>query len=101
MDAAVVWGEVFGGVFGGDAALEGEAVDLDFVLGWEIDLRAVQGVAHGDLDLSADDVDAGDHFCDGVLDLDAGIDFDEVPLLAVEVDEELDGAGVFVVGNFS
>ena len=44
-----------------------------------------------------DDVDAGDFFGDGVLDLDARIDFDEVELVGVGIDQELDRAGVLVV----
>ena len=50
-----------------------------------------------DQDLRLDQVDAGDHFGDGVLDLDARVDFDEVELLGVDVVEEFDGAGVAVV----
>src|SRR5690606_9269267 len=53
-----------------------------------------------DLDLAANDVDAGDHFGDGVLDLDARVDFDEVPVVGVGVDQELDCTGVVVAGRF-
>ncbi len=42
-------------------------------------------------------VDAGDHFGDSVLDLNARIHFDEVPLARVDVVEKLDGAGVAIV----
>jgi len=38
-----------------------------------------------DEDLRLHEVDASDHFGDGVLDLNAGIDFDEVPLLRIHV----------------
>ena len=51
----------------------------------------------GDQDLRLDDVDAGDLFGDGVLDLNARIDFDEVELVRVAIDQELDRAGVLVV----
>lgn len=37
-----------------------------------------------DLDLSSDDVNPSDLLCDGVLDLDTGVDFDKVvPVLLV------------------
>ena len=51
-----------------------------------------------DENLRLHQVDAGDHFGDGVLDLDARVDFDEIPLLGIDVVEEFDGAGVAVVG---
>ena len=53
-------------------------------------------MALGDEDLRADEVDAGDALGDGVLDLDAGVHFDEEPFLGIHVVEELDGAGVVV-----
>ena len=43
-------------------------------------------------DLRAHDVDTGDHFGNGVLDLDAGVHLDEV-VVAFAVDEEFHGAG--------
>ena len=80
------------GVFGVDAALDGRAaVDDVFLL-------PRQRLAGGDANLPLDQVDAGDHFGDRMLDLDAGVDFDEVEL-AVLVDDEFDGAGVRVVGG--
>ena len=42
-----------------------------------------------------DEIDAGDHFGDGMLHLDAGIHLDEVEA-AVLVHQELDGAGVVI-----
>jgi hypothetical protein len=56
----------------------------------------VQRVALRDQDLGADEVEAGDDLGDGVLDLDARVHLDEEPLVAVEVVEELDRAGVVV-----
>ena len=52
--------------------------------------------ALGDEDLALDDVDAGDDFGDGVFDLEAGVDLDEVEGAGLGVDEEFDGAGVLV-----
>ncbi|KMU86024.1 hypothetical protein CIHG_03555 [Coccidioides immitis H538.4] len=92
LDLAGVGLEALCGIFGGDAALDGEASGGDAVLG---EAELLEGGAGGDLDLGGDDVDAGDLLGDGVLDLDAGFDLDEV--VAVElVDEELGGAGVAV-----
>src|SRR5690606_36540519 len=64
------------------------------------DIRLVvrQGLAGRDLDLPLDQVERGDGLGDGVLDLDAGIDLDEVEV-EVGVDEELTGAGVGVSGG--
>ena len=73
------------------------AVQRDLVLLREADFRAVQRVALRDLDLAAHDIDAGDHFGDRVLHLDARIHFDEEPLVAIDVDQELDRAGVVVL----
>ena len=43
------------------------------------------------------DVDAGDLFGDGVFDLHAGVDLDEIELAVVHIHQELDGAGAFVI----
>lgn len=92
LNAAGVRLEALGRVLGGDTALDGEPPGGDAVLG-EAELG--EGGAGGDLDLGGDDVDARDLLGDGVLDLDAGVDLDEVvPVLLV--DEELRGAGVAV-----
>ena len=52
----------------------------------EADLRVGQRHALGDQDLTANDVEAGDHLGDGVLDLDARVDLDEVELAGVGID---------------
>ncbi len=57
-----------------------------------------QLLARRDADLHLDEIDAGDHFGDGMLDLDARVDFDEVEVACL-VDDELDGAGVGVAGG--
>jgi len=46
--------------------------------------------------LLLEDVNAGDHFGDCVLHLDARVDLDEVELAAFRVRQELDGAGMSV-----
>ena len=54
----------------------------------------MQRVALGDQDLALDDVDAGDDFGDGVLDLDARVHLDEEELAAVQIEQEFDRAGI-------
>jgi len=53
-------------------------------------------LAHRNVELHADQVRAGYFFGDGVLDLDAGVHFEEVEF-AVAVEQEFDGAGVRVM----
>ena len=55
-----------------------------------------QALAGGDADAGLDDVDAGDHLGDAVLDLHARVHLHEVEA-AVAVEQELDGAGALVV----
>ena len=83
--------EVVVGVLGVDPALDRVAADRDVLLGER------EGLAGGDPDLLLDQVDPRDHLGDGVLDLDPGVDLDEVEIV-VGVDEELAGAGVDVAG---
>ncbi|GAB3648644.1 hypothetical protein GCM10028833_14950 [Glycomyces tarimensis] len=77
------------GVFAVDAELDGVAARLG-VLG------DVEGLAGGDAELLAHQVDAAGLLGDGVLDLEAGIHLEEGDG-AVGADEELDGAGAVVV----
>ncbi len=51
----------------------------------------------GDLDHLLHEIDAGDHFGDGVFDLDAGVDLDEIEFAAHLVVEIFDRAGAPVV----
>jgi hypothetical protein len=56
-------------------------------------LVVAEGFAGCDAELLAHEVDAGDRFGDGVLDLETGVDLEEEELAGVVVDEELDRAG--------
>ena len=67
--------------------------------GSEIIELGTKALACGDADLFANEIDAVDFFGYGVFDLDAGIHFEEVVVARV-IDEELHGAGVFVVDGF-
>ena len=49
-----------------------------------------------DQNLASHEIHAGDHFSHGVLDLDAGIDLDEIELAGLGIQQELDRAGVVV-----
>src|SRR5207237_6372289 len=91
--AAVIGDEMVLGVLGGDTALDGHAAGFDLVLLRNIQRRLVELVTFADEDLRLDQVDAGDHFGDGVLDLNARIDFDEVKISGINVEEEFHGSG--------
>jgi hypothetical protein len=95
LDASVVGHEFVFGILGGDAALEGETVARDVGLLRHADLGRMQRVALGDEDLGAHEIEAGDDLGDGMLNLDTRIHLDE-ELVAVEIVEEFDGAGVVV-----
>ena len=68
-------------------------VDANVLLPRHSALGGADPRAGGDADLRLDQVDPGHAFGDGVLDLNARIDFDEVELAGVRILEELDGAG--------
>ena len=79
-------------VFRVDAALDGMTPPADLLLG------EVQGEAGGDLDLAPDDVDAGHHLRDRVLDLEAGVDLQEIEA-AVRVQQEFHRPRIHVAGR--
>ncbi len=100
MDLAVVGNEIVGWIFGGDAALQREAMHRDVRLGGQVDLRAVQSEVLRDLDLAAHDIDASHHLGDGMLHLNAWIHFDEIPAAGVGIHQEFDSSSVSVSGGF-
>src|SRR3569833_859070 len=77
-------------MLGVDAALDGVAADFYFF--WQDVGEAFAGC---DAELGLDEVDAGDGFSDGMLDLYARVHLDEVEFL-VFIHEELNGAGVLI-----
>jgi hypothetical protein len=66
LNLASIRSKALRGVLGRDTALEGEASCRDVVLG---KTELLERGASSDLDLGGDDIDAGDFFGDGVLDL--------------------------------
>ena len=64
----------------------------------DVGLAEAERLARGDPDLRRDEVDAGQHLGDRVLDLDAAVDLDEVEV-ARAVDEELERPDVLVAGR--
>lgn len=97
LDLTGVRGEALGRILGGDTALDGETTSRDALL------RQAQLLERGtgsNLDLGGDDINTRDLFGDGVLDLDTGVDLDEVVAVLL-VDQELGGTSVAVVDGAS
>ena len=95
--AAVVGREVVFGILGRDPALQGMAVAANRLLRRHRSAAAADLHSLHDADLRLDQIDAGDDFGDGVLDLDARIDLDEVEIATLGIHQELDRAGAHVV----
>src|SRR5579872_2424032 len=82
--------KIVGGIFGIDAGLDRRSAMLDLLL------RERQLLARGDANLGFDQVDSGHHFAHRMLDLDAGIHFDEVLTIFGLIDDEFNGPCVCV-----
>ena len=95
-DGTSVGSKVFLGILGGNTALNGNATGANVLLD---QTNLVEGGAGSNAKLGLDDVHAGDLFRNGVLDLDAGIDLNEVGLHVGSIDQELDRTSVLVVGT--
>src|SRR3989441_1095454 len=85
VDTAGIGQEVVGGVLGGDAALHCEPTGAHHLLRADADLRRPQLISFADAQLRLDQVDASDLLGDGVLDLQARVDFDEIMARSVAV----------------
>ncbi len=59
-------------------------------------LGEAQALAVGDGDLLGDEIDADDLFGHRMLDLDAGIHFEEIETLSRDIDQEFDRAGAAI-----
>jgi hypothetical protein len=84
--------ESLSGVFSRDSTLDGETSSVDMLLG---KTELFEGDTSSNLDLGSNDIDTGNFLGNGVLDLDSGVDFDEIvsPLL---VDQEFGSTGISV-----
>lgn len=89
--------ETLRGVLGGDSALNSEAPSGDAILG---ESQLLKRRASGNLDLRCDNVDACNLLGNGVLNLDTGVDLDEVVAVLL-IDEELSRTSVAVVNRLS
>ena len=95
-DAAVVRHEVAVRILGRHPALHGDAADVDVVLRRDVDRGVVQPVAVGQENLAPHEIDAGHHFRDGMLDLDARVHLDEEKVAALDVEQKLHRAGIAI-----
>ncbi len=93
VDLAGEWGELHR-IFSVDAAFDGVPADLDIFL-----LESKRQPC-GAANLLLDDIDTGDHFGDGMLNLHAGVHFHEIEI-PVLIEQEFDGADAGVVDLFS
>ena len=91
-DHAGTWRKLFR-IFSVDAAFKTVPVELDVLL------FEREGVSVGEPDLLFNEIDAGHHFGDGMLDLDAGIHFHEEEVVIL-VEQELDSSDIPVVDRF-
>ena len=96
-DAAIVRNEIMLGIFGGDAALDRVAIEVNVGLQRHAGLGRTDHGAIEQMDLRLDDVDAGHFFGDGMLDLNAWVHFDEVEFVGVGIHQEFDGTGATII----
>jgi len=86
--------EVARRVLGVESQLDGGALQMD------VFLAQPQGFAPGDAQHGLDQIDAGDHLGDRMLDLDAGVHLDEEELAAGFVEQVFQGAGAPIAEAF-
>jgi len=87
--------KVSGRILGGNTALHGDAAGYNVLL---VETNLLERGATGNEEGGLHDVDSGDLLGDCVLDLHTRIDLHEI-VLAVFIDEELDGAGARVLAG--
>lgn len=88
--------EVSCGILSGDTTLDSKSSPVDVLLG---QTKLLEGYTSSNLNLSSDDVNTGDLFGNGVLDLDTRVDLNEVVAVLL-VDEEFGCTGVTVLDSF-
>ncbi len=62
----------------------------------EVGLLKRKALSCRDADLPVDEVEASDELGDGVLDLQAGVHFQEIELQSIRVDDEFNSTGVVI-----
>lgn len=92
-DATRAGAEIIKWIFGIDAAFNSVTFKVDFFL------AEAKRFTHCNHDLLFYEVDASHFLGDSVLDLDAFVDFQKIEV-AMVIDDELDSAGVGVMGHF-
>ena len=93
---SVVGSEIVCGIFCGHAALQCRTVQRHRVLLGQGKRWLLELVILRDQDLRSHQVDAGHHFCNRVLDLNARVHFDEIPFLRIHIVEKFHRAGIAV-----
>ena len=95
-DGTSVRSEVLLGILSGNAALDGNTTGANVLL---LETNFVESGTGSDAKLGLDNVNSGNLLSDGVLDLDTGVDLNEVGLHVSGIDQELDGTSILVVGT--
>jgi hypothetical protein len=95
LDLSGIGTEVLGGVLSGDTALNGVTTGRDTVLGQSKLLKTSSG---SNLDLGGNNINSGNLLGDSVLDLDTGVDLDEVVTVLL-VNQELSSTSVTVANG--
>ena len=80
------------GILGVDSDLDGDAVEADLFL------AKVENPALGNEDLMPYDIHPGDHICNRVFDLQAGIHFQKPEFPGLRIDEKLDSSCIDIAG---
>ena len=88
-DRAGAGAEVHIGIFGVDSTFN------DVPGGFNVLLRKGKFLSGGNHDLGFNQIDASEHFCNSVFDLNSGVEFDKIELSRF-IDDELDCPGVCV-----
>ena len=98
-DLAGVRGKIVGGILGGDTALDGIAVLMHVRLTGDADAGIAEGIALGNQNLGTHQIDAGDHFRDGMLHLNPGVHLNEI-VVALFIHQKFQRTGVDVADVF-
>ncbi len=96
-DSTIVRHEIVRRILRCHSALHCESIDLNIVLSSKPDFRIAEIATLCNQNLCFHDVNVGDLFGDGVLDLNPRIHFNEVVFLSVHVYEEFNGSRTRII----